>query len=58
MAGVCDQAASVAHNETALAKINPAAIRILSFLYRDRAPGSTLAPMPGTISCPKPSEPS
>jgi hypothetical protein len=36
MAGVCDQAAPVANNETALAKIKPAAIRIFVFLYRDR----------------------
>src|ERR1700751_4197734 len=36
MAGVCDKAAPVANNETALAKIKHAAIRIFVFLYRDR----------------------
>src|SRR5471032_3378132 len=38
-AGVCDHAAPVAHSETAPAKINPAAIRILFFPYDDPVPG-------------------
>jgi hypothetical protein len=50
MAGVCDQAAPVANNETALAKIKHAAIRIFVFLYRDRPLRSAFA-----ISRPKPS---
>jgi hypothetical protein len=43
-AGVCDHAAPDMHSETAPAKIKPAAIRMVFFLYRDRAPGLGVLP--------------
>src|SRR5580692_492195 len=52
VAGVCDHAAPVAHSETALAKIKPAAIRILLFLC-DRAPGPGVFALARAISCPQ-----
>jgi hypothetical protein len=53
VAGVCDHAAPVAHSETALAKIKPAAIRILFFLYGDRAPGRGILPSSRAIFLPR-----
>ena len=47
--GVCDHAALEASNETAPAKINPAAIRILFSLNIDPAPGFRLSPSSGTL---------
>src|SRR6516225_7472052 len=52
IAGVCDQAAPVANNETALAKIKPAAIRIFVFLYRDRPLRSAFASPSGDFPVP------
>src|ERR1700736_5559742 len=48
VAAVCDHAAPDAHNETALAKINPAAIRIL---FPSSISCSALAFLPSSESC-------
>jgi hypothetical protein len=48
VAAVCGHAAPEAHSETAPAKINPAAIRILFFPCADPVPG------PGLLASPEP----
>src|SRR5712671_2936322 len=55
--GVCDHAALEANNETAPAKINPAAIRILFSSNHDPVPGSGFGRHPGHL-CPNTQYPS
>src|SRR5665213_1145872 len=52
VAGVCDQAKPDAHSETAPAKINPAAIRIVSIPYAGPAPDPGFSPSSKRLPAP------